>query len=256
MAKKPSLVKQLEAVVGKDYVIYHPEDLLVFEYDGSIDKAFPQAVVLPASTSEVSQVLALAYDAGIPVVGRGAGTGLSGGAVASLGGLQVVLTRMNQILEVDTENRLAIVEPGVINLYLDECARSHGLRYAPDPSSQKACSLGGNVAENAGGPHCLAYGVTSNHILGMEVVLENGAVTWLGSKVRDSSGYDLRGVFVGSEGTFGLATKIIVRLLPLPPLTKTYLAGFPDLDSACNAVSSLIAQGMVPAALEMISSDI
>ena len=254
MAKKPPLVKQLEAVIGKDYVLYHPEDLLVFEYDGSIDKALPQAVVLPASTHEVSQVLALAYEEGIPVVGRGSGTGLSGGAVASLGGLQVVLTRMDRILEVDTENRLAVVEPGVINLHLDECARSHGLRYAPDPSSQKACSLGGNVAENAGGPHCLAYGVTSNHVLGMEVVLEDGSVTWLGGKVRDPSGYDLRGVFVGSEGTFGLATKIIVRLLPLPPVTKTYMAVFADLESACDAVSSVIARGMVPAALEMMDA--
>lgn len=252
MARKPPLVKRLEAVVGRDYVIYHPEDLLVFEYDGSIDRALPQAVVFPASTSEVSQVVALAYQEGISVVGRGSGTGLSGGAIASLGGLQVVLTRMNRVLDVDTENCLAVVEPGVINLHLDECARSHGLRYAPDPSSQKACSLGGNVAENAGGPHCLAYGVTSNHVLGMEAVLEDGSVTWLGGKVRDPCGYDLRGVFIGSEGTFGLATKIIVRLMPLPPAVKTYLAVFADLDSACDVVSSVIAQGTVPAALEII----
>ena len=254
LSKRTPFIKKLEAVVGRDYVIYHPEDLLVYEYDGSIDKALPHAVVLPASTEEVSRVLAIAHEAGFPVVGRGTGTGLSGGAIASMGGLQVTLTRMNRILEIDVGNRLAVVEPGVINLHMDQAARRQGLRYAPDPSSQKACSLGGNVAENAGGPHCLAYGVTSNHVLGMEVVLEDGSVTWLGGKMRDSVGYDLRGVFIGSEGTFGLATKIVLRLLPTPPAIKTYMAVFPDLQGACQAVSSVIAGGMVPAALEIIDA--
>ncbi len=254
MSKRRPLVKGLEAIVGKERVVHHPEDLLVYEYDGSIDRAMPQAVVLPDSTGEVSRVLALAYREGVAVVGRGSGTGLSGGAVASEGGLQVALTRMNRILEVDVENRLAVVEPGVINLRLDQRARRSGLRYAPDPSSQKACTLGGNVAENAGGPHCLAYGVTSNHVLGMEVVLEDGAVTWLGGMERDSHGYDLRGLFVGSEGTFGLATKIVTRLLPTPPAAKTYLAAFSDMRSACDAVSAVIAGGMVPAALEMVDA--
>ncbi len=254
MSKRTPFIKKLEAVVGKDYVIHHPEDLLVYEYDGSIDKALPRAVVLPATTDEVSRALAIAYEEGVPVVGRGTGTGLSGGAIASTGGLQVTLTRMDRIFEIDVGNRLAVVQPGVINLHLDQAARRHGLRYAPDPSSQKACSLGGNVAENAGGPHCLAYGVTSNHVLGMEVVLEDGSVTWMGGKVRDSVGYDLRGVFIGSEGTFGLATKIVLRLLPTPPATKTYIAIFPDIQRACLAVSSIIAGGMVPAALEIIDA--
>ena len=196
---------------------YHSDDLLVYEYDGSIDKAIPRAVVLPASIDDVSRVLSIADEAGIPVVGRGSGTGLSGGAIALEDGLQVALTRMNRILEIDERNRLAVVEPGVINLHLDQAARKQGLRYAPDPSSQKACSLGGNIAENAGGPHCLAYGVTSNHVLGMEVVLEDGTVTWLGGKVRNPVGYDLRGAFIGSEGMFGLATKIVVRLLADAP---------------------------------------
>ena len=248
------VIRELERVVGKAHVIHHPEDLLVFEYDGSIDKAIPQAVVFPASTQEVSEVVALAYREGISVVGRGSGTGLSGGAIAVLGGIQVALTRMKSILEVDHANRLAVVEPGVVNLDLDSEARKHGMRYAPDPSSQKVCSLGGNIAENAGGPHCLAYGVTTNHVLGMEVVLEDGSVTWLGGKARDIPGYDLRGVFIGSEGTFGLATKIIVRLLPLSETVKTYLGVFPDVDSGCNAVSGVIASGIVPAALEMIDS--
>ena len=174
------IVRELEQVLGRGNVVHHPEDLLVYEYDGSIDRAIPQAVVFPTSTEEVSKVVALAHREGMPVVCRGSGTGLSGGAIASLGGLQVVLTRMRGILEMDPANRLAVVEPGVVNLDLDQYANKHGLRYAPDPSSQRACSLGGNVAENAGGPHCLAYGVTTNHILGLEVVLEDGTVTWLG----------------------------------------------------------------------------
>ena len=255
MAKNQrQIIKGLEGIVGKANVIYHPEDLLVFEYDGSIDKAIPQAAVFPITTDEVSRVVALAREESIPVVGRGSGTGLSGGAIASSGGIQLVLTRMNRILELDAANRLAVVEPGVINLDLDYYAHKYGLRYAPDPSSQKACSLGGNIAENAGGPHCLAYGVTTNHVLGLEVVLEDGSVTWLGGKTREVPGYDLRGVFIGSEGTFGLATKIVVRLLPMPESVRTLLGVFPDVDSACTAVSRVIGQGIVPAAMEIIDS--
>ncbi len=254
MSEKGRFIKRLQSIVGRDYVVHYPEDLLVYEYDGSVDRAMPRAVVLPATTEEVSQVLAVAEEVGVNVVGRGSGTGLSGGAIALEEGLQVALTRMNRILEIDEINRLAVVEPGVINLHLDEAARKRGLRYAPDPSSQKACSLGGNVAENAGGPHCLAYGVTSNHVLGMEVVLEDGAVTWLGSKIRNPVGYDLRGAFIGSEGMFGLGTKVVVRLLPAPPSVKTYLAVFPDVRGACLAVSSVIGRGMVPAAMEIMDA--
>ena len=248
------MIKELQRIVGKDHVVYHPEDLMVFEYDGSIDKAIPDAVVLPSSTQEVSEIVALAHRGGVPIVARGSATGLSGGAIASLGGIQIALTRMKSVLEINTEDRLAVVEPGVLNLDLDNHARKFGLRYAPDPSSQKACSLGGNVAENAGGPHCLAYGVTTNHVLGLEVVLEDGSVTWLGGKARDVPGYDLRGVFIGSEGTFGLATKIVVRLMPAPEAVKTLLGVFPDIDSACVAVSSVIGRGIVPAAMEIIDS--
>ena len=248
------IIKELERIVGKGNVISHPEDLLVYEYDGSIDRALPDAVVFPLTTEEVSLVVALAHREGMPVVGRGSGTGLSGGAITSLGGLQIALTRMKDILEIDTVNRLAVVEPGVLNLDLDHAANRHGLRYAPDPSSQKACSLGGNVAENAGGPHCLAYGVTTNHVLGIEMVLEDGSVAWLGGKARGAPGYDLPGVFVGSEGTFGIATKIVARLIPLPESVSTLLGVFPDVDSACTAVSSVIGQGIVPAAMEIIDS--
>jgi glycolate oxidase len=247
-------LKDLEGIVGEENVVSHPDDLLVFEYDGSVDRRMPEAVVFPSSTEEVSRVITLAHAAQVPVVGRGTGTGLSGGAIAPPGGIQVAFPRMNHILEVDTDNRLALVEPGVINLDLDTHVRKFGLRYAPDPSSQKACSLGGNVAENAGGPHCLAYGTTTNHVLGMEVVLEDGTVVNLGSLARETVGYDLRGVFTGSEGTFGMATKIAVRLLPVPEAVRTFLGIFPDVESACTAVSAVIEHGIVPAALEMIDA--
>ncbi|MFQ6026416.1 MAG: FAD-binding oxidoreductase [Dehalococcoidia bacterium] len=250
-----AFVEALRAIVGPENVIFHPEDLLVYEYDGSVDRALPRAVALPASAQEVSQVAALAYREGVPVAGRGSGTGLSGGAIAPPGGIQIAFTRMNRILEVDTENRTATIEPGVINLDLDTHVRKFGMRYAPDPSSQRACSLGGNIAENAGGPHCLAYGTTTNHVLAMEVVLEDGTIVSLGSASRETPGYDLRGVFVGSEGTFGIATKIVVRLLPVPETVKTFLGIFPDIDSACNAVSAVIGHGIVPAALEMMDAN-
>ena len=247
-------IAAVQAVLGEENVVVHLDDLLVFEYDGSIDRGMPSAVVFPANTSDVSRVMALAYEAGIPVVGRGSGTGLSGGAISPPGGVQIAFTRMQEVLEVDTENRHAVVEPGVVNLDLDTHVRKFGFRYAPDPSSQRACSLGGNIAENAGGPHCLAYGTTTNHVLGMEVVLEDGSVVHLGSMARETPGYDLRGVFVGSEGTFGIATRIAVRLLPVPESVKTYLGIFPDVDSACTAVSAVIGHGIIPAALEMLDA--
>ena len=251
-------VQQLKAIVGEGNVVFHPDDLLVFEYDGSVDRGMPAAVALPNSVEQVSRLMSLAYREGVPVVGRGSGTGLSGGAIAPPGGMQIAFTRMNRILELDPYNRSVIVEPGVINLDLDNYARKSGLRYAPDPSSQKACSLGGNVAENAGGPHCLAYGTTTNHVLGMEVVLEDGTVANLGSRagppVHEVPGYDLRGVFLGSEGTFGVATKIVLRLLPLPESVKTFLGIFTEVEQACTAVSAVIGHGIVPAALEMIDS--
>ena len=247
-------LKGLQRIVGEQNVVYHSDDLLVFEYDGSIDRRVPEAVVFPSNTREVSEVISLAYSVGIPVVGRGTGTGLSGGSVAPPGGIQIAFPRMNNILEVDTDNQIALVEPGVINLHLDTRVRKDNLRYAPDPSSQKACSLGGNIAENSGGPHCLAYGTTTNHVLGREVVLDDGSIVNLGSLARETIGYDLRGVFTGSEGTFGIATKIAVRLLPVPEAVRTFLGIFPNVESACTAVSAIIEHGIVPAALEMIDA--
>ncbi len=252
MDKLTSMIADMKLVVGETYVIHTVEDLLVFEYDGSADKALPDAVVLPSNTTEVASIVKIALENEIPIIARGAGTGLSGGAVAKGGGLVLSLTRMNKILEINSKDHMAIVEPGVVNIDLSHSAEKYGLYYAPDPSSQKACTIGGNVAENSGGPHCLAYGVTTNHILGMEVVLSDGSTQWLGSNTREFQGYDLRGIMVGSEGTLGIVTKIAVRLLKKPESVRTLLAVFKHIEQASSAVSGIIAAGIVPAAIEMM----
>ncbi|MEK7874424.1 MAG: FAD-linked oxidase C-terminal domain-containing protein [Chloroflexota bacterium] len=251
-AVKSALARDLEATLGPDGVVWRPEDILAYEYDGSIDRGLPAAIAFPRDAGQVASAIQIARRHGLPVVPRGAGTGLSGGAIASEGGVVVALTRMTRILEVDAANAIAVVEPGVVNLDLSLAVARHGLRYAPDPSSQKACTLGGNVAENAGGPHCLAYGVTTDHVLGMEVVLADGAVVWFGGRTRGRTGYDLPGVVVGSEGTLGIITKIIVRLQRLPEAVRTLVAVFREMDQASAAVSAIIARGIIPAALEMM----
>ncbi len=248
----PSLVAELENVVGAEYVLSTVDELLVYEYDATIERAHPQLVVLPATAEQVAGVVRIARRFDVPVIPRGAGTGLSGGALAPIGGVVIALTRMKRIIEIDAENRIAIVEPGVVNVELSRVAAKHGLFYAPDPSSQRACTIGGNVAENAGGPHTLANGATTNHVLGVEVVLGDGTMTWIGGRTRDVPGYDLAGAFVGSEGTLGIATKIAVRLLRIPESTRTLLAIFDRLDDASNAVSAIIGAGIVPSALEMM----
>jgi glycolate oxidase len=247
-----SLISDLSNKVGDQYVIWKPEDLLVYEYDGSIDKATPSAVVLPSSADEVAEIVRIANRHGAYIVARGAGTSLSGGAVPLRNSVVIALTRLTNLLEVDAENRVAIVEPGMINLQLSEKVSHLGLFYAPDPASQKTCTIGGNVGENAGGPHCLALGVTTNHVLGLEVVLADGSLVWLGGPQRESTGYDLRGAFVGSEGTFGIITKIAVRLLPKPETIHSMLAAFTTMDAASDTVSEIIAAGMIPSALEMM----
>lgn len=246
------LIRRLKAIVGEQYVIHAPEDLLVYEYDGTIDRALPSIVVLPATAEQVSAVLRLGRAAGLPITPRGAGTGLSGGAIPVGQGMVIVLTRMTGILEIDPVNRIAVLEPGVINLDISKAAAEHGLYYVPDPSSQKACSIGGNVAENSGGPHCLAYGVTTNHVLALEVALPDGQLVWLGDPTGEAPGYDLRGVFIGSEGTLGIATKIVVRLVPSPEAVRTLLAIFDEMDDASATVSAVVAGGIVPAAVEMM----
>jgi glycolate oxidase len=247
-----AVVRELEHIVGRRYVISSPEELITYEYDATIERGRPQAVVLPETAEQVSAVVKAARRFDLPVVPRGAGTGISGGALATVGGVVVALTRMKRILEVNAENRIAIVEPGVVNLDLSRAVAPHGLYYAPDPSSQRACTIGGNVAENAGGPHTLAHGATTNHVLGLELVLAGGDIVWVGGRTRDVPGYDLTGAFVGSEGTLGIATKVAVRLLRIPESTRTLLAIFDHIDDASNAVSSIIAAGIVPVALEMM----
>ena len=209
-------------------------------------------VVLPESAEEVSRVMSLANEFGVPVVARGAGTGLSGGAVPSEGGIVVAFTRMDRILQLDARDRRAVVEPGVVNDGLTTAAAAHGLYYAPDPSSQRICTLGGNVAENSGGAHCLAHGTTTNYVLGLEVVLAGGGLVWLGSAAGNAVGYDLRGVMVGSEGTLGIVTKIALRLRRAPESVRTLLAAFTGVRAAGEAVTGIIAAGILPVALELM----
>jgi glycolate oxidase len=245
-------VEQLRKAVGAEHVITEPHDLVIFERDASITGALPDAIVFPANTAEVSLVMRIAQAQGLPVVPRGAGTGLSGGAVTLRGGIALSLARMHRILEIDPRSRTATVEPGVVNADLSVEAARHGLFYAPDPSSQKACTIGGNAAENSGGPHCLYYGVTTNHIIGMQVVLADGSVHWVGGDDPDRPGLDLLGVLVGSEGTMCVITRIQVKLLAVPEAIHTLLAGFPTIETASHAVSDVIGHGIVPAALEMM----
>jgi glycolate oxidase len=252
MALATSVVEELRRIVGRESVIDSANDLRIFERDASIEGAIPDAVVLASTTAEVAGVIKVAAKHHIPVVPRGAGTGLSGGAVTIHGGIALQVTRMRRILEIDTVAQTALVEPGVVNQELSLVAASHGLFYAPDPSSQKACTIGGNAAENSGGPHCLYYGVTTNHVLGMEVVLADGSVHWVSGDAPDRVGLDLCGVLVGSEGTLCAITKIKVRLLRIPPSVATLLAAFPTIETASHAVSAIIARGIVPAALEMM----
>jgi glycolate oxidase subunit GlcD len=246
-------IRGLEAIVGHRHLRRATSERVTYASDGlPTHRRLPALVVLPGTRDELIAVIRVLSQAGIPFVPRGAGTGLSGGALAAPDAVLIALTRLNRILAVDPQNRRAVVEPGVVNARLSAAAAPHGLHYAPDPSSQTACTIGGNVAENAGGPHCLKYGVTSNHVLALEVVLSDGRVIELGSPGGEPWGPDLVGLFVGSEGNFGVATRISVRLTPTPSVIRTLLADFTSLRSAGEAVSAIIASGITPAALEMM----
>jgi glycolate oxidase len=247
-----TLAERLRESLGSGSVFEATEDVIMYEYDYGLDRAMPGLVALPRSTAEVQTIVRAAQAAGVPIVARGAGTGISGGAVPSRGGLIVSLTRMNRVLEIDAANRCAVVQPGVLNLDLSKVAEPYGLFFAPDPSSQKASTIGGNIANNAGGPHCLSLGVTVNHVLGVEMVLHDGNIARLGGKAPDTPGLDLTGVVVGSEGTLGIVTEATVRLMPLPEAVRTTLALFASVDAASAAVSDLIGRGVVPSALEMM----
>jgi glycolate oxidase len=243
-----TLLSGIEKIVGRRGLLHQPEDLALYEYDGSQEKARPDAVVFPQSTEHVVRLVSLARAHDVPIVGRGAGTGLSGGAIAREGGIMICFARMNRILELDLANERAVVEPGVVNLDLSLAAQPYGYFYAPDPSSQRACTIGGNVAENAGGPHTLAYGVTTNHVLGLEAVLPDGTVIHTGTAGR----YDLTGLLTGSEGTMALITRIEVRLMRQPEAVKTILAIYDRAEDAGGTVAEITARAITPVALEML----
>lgn len=248
-----SWMLELQQIVGERSLIYKPDDLRPYECDGfTIKKALPKAVVFPHTAEEVEQVVKVLNKHKVPFIPRGAGTGLSGGAIPINGEVLISLVKMRRLLEVDYKNRTAIVEPGHVNLKLTNAIANEGYYYAPDPSSGMSCTIGGNVAENAGGPHCLKYGVTTNHVLGLEMVLPDGELVTVGGKVPDMPGYDLTGVVVGSEGTMGIVTKAYVRILKKPQGVKTVLALFDSVDDASQTVSAIIANGIIPGALEMM----
>lgn len=248
-----AVIDALKSALGERNVLTAGDELVVYESDAlTLHKNVPSAVVIPSNAEEVAAVVKILFQAGIPFLPRGAGTGISGGAVSLQGAVIIEMARLNRILKLDYENQLAVVEPGVINVQLSQATSPFGFHYAPDPSSQMACTIGGNVAENSGGPHCLKYGMTTNHVLAVEVVLPSGDMVTLGGGGVDAAGYDLLGLFVGSEGTFGIVTKATLKLTRLPQSVKTMLAEFMTVTDASRSVSEIIAAGMLPAALEMI----
>ena len=253
----PELIARMKAIVGPGNVLSSKPDLAVYECDGfTIDKAKPDVVVFPSSTEHVAAIVRACNELDVPFVARGAGTSLAGGCVAVGGGVMIGLAKMKRILEVNIRDRYAVVEAGVVNVWLTNALKPHGYHYAPDPSSQGACTIGGNVATNSGGPHTLKYGVTVNHILGVEIVLPDGRIVTVGGPSEDSPGFDLAGAIVGSEGTFGIVTKAWVRLTRNPEATRTLLGVFASVDDATNCISAIIAGGIVPAALEMLDGTI
>jgi glycolate oxidase len=247
-----AIAKELGKIVGADHVLERPEDVMLYEYDGGLSTGTPEVVVFPTSKEEVSQIARLASRMKVSLVPRGAGTGLSGGSIPRAGGIVLVVSRMTKILEIDAANRRAVVEPGVVNSDLSAAVAEHGLYFAPDPASQRASTIGGNVAENSGGAHTLAHGVTVNHITGLEVVLADGRVVQMGGKPVDSCGYDLTGLFVGTEGTVGIVTAITVKLTKVAEAVETLLAIFNTVDDAANTVMSITSDGITPVALEML----
>ena len=244
--------KRIVKLLGEPLLLDRPEDLKLYEYDGGVDKSRPEMVVFPRSAGDVVEILAIARDHNLPIVGRGAGTGLSGGAIPQSGGLIISFARMKQIEEIDLDNERAVVQPGVVNLDITLAVQGKQYFYAPDPSSQRACTIGGNVAENAGGPHTLAYGVTTNHVLGLEAVLPDGSVIQTGGKEQDLPGYDLTGLLTGSEGTMALVTKVIIRLMRQPELVKTILAVYDSTDDCGQTVAEITARAITPVAVEML----
>jgi glycolate oxidase len=254
MMEKEKIVNELNRLIGSEKVLGSDMQLKLYEYDAYLLRSKPDAVVLPSTTEDVSKVVRFAHDNGIRVVARGAGTNLTGGSVCLQGGIALVTTKMNQILDLDIENQRIVVQPGLITLNLKNFLAKHGYLYQPDPASEKSSTLGGNVGENAGGPHCLKYGVTSNHVLGGELVLFDGEVVQFGGKSLDNPGYDLAGVLSGSEGTLGIITKLILRIVPKAEAVKTMMCIFNTIKDGSDTVSAIIADGIIPATLEMMDN--
>ncbi|HEX9502540.1 MAG TPA: FAD-binding protein, partial [Thermoanaerobaculia bacterium] len=247
------LLGELREILGNDGIVSHATELKVYECDGwTVEKSIPDVLLLPRSTTQVSAVLAALHRRAVAFVPRGAGTGLSGGCLPLNAPAMICTSKMNRILEIDCENRRVEVESGVVNLHVTNAVKANGFFYAPDPSSQVACTIGGNIAENSGGPHTLKYGVTTNHVLAVEVVLPDGEVVELGGLAEERCGYDLVGAVVGAEGTTGIVTRATLKLMREPENHRTLLASFPDVDNATRAVSKIIASGIVPAAVEMM----
>ncbi len=251
----PKAKERLKNLLGPRGYLDQPSDLTLYEYDGSVDKVRPEMVVFPRSTEDVVQIVKITGEYGIPIVGRGAGTGLSGGSIPRSGGVIIGFARMNRILKIDLANERAVVEPGVVNLDITLAVQAQGYFFAPDPSSQRACTIGGNVSENAGGPHTLAYGVTTNHVAGLEVVLPDGSVFTTGDEESDLPGYDLTGLLTGSEGTMALVTKIILRLMHQPEAVKTILAIYNSVDDCADTVAEITARAITPVAVEMLDGE-
>lgn len=255
VAAPEQLAQRLTRIVGPGGVLSSPSDLVVYECDGyTIEKNKPDVVVFPTGTDQVVEIVTACGEAGVPFLPRGAGTSLAGGCLPVGGGVVIALTRMKRILEVNYRDRYAVVEPGVVNLWLTNHMKEQGYHFAPDPSSQGACTIGGNVATNSGGPHTLKYGVTVNHVLGLELVLPDGRVVQTGGPVEDVPGYDLTGAIVGSEGTFGVVTRIWVRITRNPQAYRTLLGVFETVDDATSTISDIIGAGIIPGALEMLDS--
>ncbi len=247
-----STIKDLTKIVGKDNILADLKDLLAYSYDATMRQEMPDVIVFPRSTEQVSAIMKLAHREKIPVVPRGAGTNLSGGTIPLKGGIILEISRMNRILEINTADRRAVVEAGVVNLDLQNALAPLGYFYPPDPASQKSSTLGGNIGENAGGPMCLRYGVTSKYVYGMEIVLADGEVINVGDYVEDFPGYDLRGLFIGSEGILGVTTKLTLHIIPKPEASRTMLAIFDRLEDTGQAVSDIISAGIVPGAIELL----
>jgi glycolate oxidase len=252
----PEIVSSLIEIVGRENVVSGEHELLVYECDAyTLEKHLPNVVILPRTTEEVSAVAKLCARHNVPIIPRGAGTSLSGSVLAVTGGVMVGLGRMNKVLSVDYRNRRALVEAGCVNAWVTQAVKSRGLLYAPDPSSQPACTIGGNVAMNSGGPHTLKYGVTTNHVLGLEVVLPDGEIVWLGTTPdggEEVTGFDLRGGFIGCEGMFGIVTRVLLNLIRAPQAYKTMLCVFENVDDASQTVSDIISAGIIPGAMEMM----